>query len=279
MQKIVMATSLLFVWVSWQWGLTAILLLTLLSCLFAIYWVLMMWGQVQIPELEAGVVYNTHKKQFVRFLPSGRHRLAPFVEQVQATIPLTSGSASDRTSGVQTSGGIALDVAWTVSYTLNPFCIAADKQAKLARSLPTKAASVVTKHMGNCLQHVLGDHTVAQLVQPGSHKRLERELRQCLAERLADSGFEVSRVMIGAIAMPAPVRKALEAAEERRLQTENEVQALSRFQQVISRFSDAEVQRLLELERIHALGQHGVALYYPGMVEEKTAVFPLPTLS
>ena len=156
----------------------------------------------------------------------------------------TSGSASDRTSGVQTSGGIALDVAWTVSYTLNPFRIAADKQAKLARSLPTKAASVVTKHMGNCLQHVLGDHTVAQLVQPGSHKRLERELRQCLAERLADSGFEVSRVMIGAIAMPAPVRKALEAAEERRLQTENEVQALSRFQQVISRFSDAEVQRL-----------------------------------
>lgn len=279
MQKIAIATGLLFMFAGWQWGVTAVLLLTLPLCLLAAWWVLAVWGHVQIPELEVGIVYNTRKKQFARFLPSGRHRLAPFVEQVQATIPLTSGSASDRTSGVQTSGGIALNVTWTVSYTLNPFRIAADKQAKLARSLPTKAASVVTKHMGNCLQHVLGDYTVEQLVRSGSHKRLERELRQCLAERLADSGFEVSRVMIGAIDLPAPVRKALEAAEERRLQTENEVQALSRLQQVISRFSDAEVQRLLELERIHALGQHGVALYYPGMVEEKTAVLPLHTLS
>lgn len=279
MQKIAFATSLLFVWVGWQWGLTAVLLLTLPLCLLAAYWTVAVWGHVQIPELEAGVVYNPYKKQFVRFLPSGRHRLTPFAEQVQATIPLTTGSASDRTGGVQTSGGIALDVTWTVSYSLNPFRIAADKQAKLARSLPTKAATVLTNHMANCLQHVLGDYTVEQLVQPGSHKRLERELRQCLAERLADSGFEVVRVMIGAIEMPAPVRKALEAAEERRLQTENEVQALSRLQQVMSRFSDAEVQRLLELERIHVLGQHGVALYYPGMMEDKTAVFPLPSLS
>ena len=237
------------------------------------------YGFVRIPEMEVGVLFNKHQQSFARFVPSGRHPVNPLTEQFSHTIPTGSGSANGRCLAAQTSGGIALNVTWTVSYTLNPFRIAADKQAKLARSLPTKAASVVTKHMGNCLQHVLGDYTVEQLVRSGSHKRLERELRQCLAERLADSGFEVSRVMIGAIDLPAPVRKALEAAEERRLQTENEVQALSRLQQVISRFSDAEVQRLLELERIHALGQHGVALYYPGMVEEKTAVFPLPTLS
>ncbi|MCB0011765.1 MAG: hypothetical protein KDE34_07685, partial [Anaerolineales bacterium] len=38
---------------------------------------------------------------------------------------------------------------------------------------------------------------------------------------------------------------------------------LARLHEVISQFSEADMQRLMELERIHKLGQNGVALLYP----------------
>ncbi|MEM7113626.1 MAG: SPFH domain-containing protein [Chloroflexota bacterium] len=249
------------------WGLQVapnVVFLALLACgLVAIYWVLNHWSYAQVPELEVGVIYNTRKQQFSRFLPTGRHRLTPFAEKLQATIPLTSVSASDKTVGVQTIGGISLDLSWAVSYTLNPFRVEAQKQAKLARTLPTKSKNAITKHMHNVMQHVLGDYSVEEIVQPGMHKKLEREVRDMISERLFASGFEVARVMIGAITLPPQVKKALEAAEERRVQAENEARTLERLQSVISHFSDADVQRLIELERIHTLGQNGVALFYP----------------
>lgn len=242
---------------------TAVFFTLLFCCLVAIYWLLNHWSTAHVPELEVGVVYNTRKQRFSRFLPAGHHRLAPFTEEVRATIPLTSASASDKTVGVQTIGGISLDLLWTVSFTLNPFRITSHKQAKLARSLPTKAKNAITKHMHNVIQHVLSEYSVEEIVQPGMHKKLEREVRNLISERLFDSGFEVSRVMIGAITLPPQVKKALETAEERRVQAENEARALERLQSVISHFSDADVQRLIELERIHTLGQNGVALFYP----------------
>ncbi|MCA9969028.1 MAG: hypothetical protein KC425_02375, partial [Anaerolineales bacterium] len=102
------------------------------------------------------------------------------------------------------------------------------------------------------------------LCQPGVHRRLERQVRQAAAERLAPFGIGVSRVMIGAIELPAHVRQALEAAQERRLQAEQEARALARLQQAVSQFSDTDMQRLLELERLHHMGQNGVTLVVPG---------------
>jgi len=217
---------------------------------------------VSIHEMQVGVVYNRANHAFVRFLSPGRHWLIPFAEQVGALISTAPQTANGRCLGVQSSGGIVLDVEWSLSFNLNPFKIPAGTRPKLARSLPRQATAMAVKHVNNCLRHVIGQYTIDQLCQAGVQKRLERQVRQLAAERLADLGFELSRIMIGAIEMPPHVKAALEAAHRRALQAENEAWALARLQTVVSQFSDADMARLMELERIHVLGQNGVTLLY-----------------
>ena len=98
-------------------------------------------------------------------------------------------------------------------------------------------------------------------------QRGAEKAREAIDQRLRPLGFEVSRVMIGAIEMPPHVKSALEAVHERQTQAENEANALSLLQQVVSQFSDADMQRLIELERIRNMGQHGVILPYPTLFE------------
>lgn len=219
---------------------------------------------VHIPDMEVGVVVGGPQGAFQRFLPPGRHWLLPFVERLAATISTAPGSLANVSHGVVVSGGLSLSVAWNLSYTLDPFQIPAPQAGKLARTLPRKTAVLAANHMHNVIQHVLGELTLDDLCQPGVHRRLERQVRQAAAERLAPFGIGVSRVMIGAIELPAHVRQALEAAQERRLQAEQEARALARLQQAVSQFSDTDMQRLLELERLHHMGQNGVTLMVPG---------------
>ncbi|MFZ1398452.1 MAG: SPFH domain-containing protein [Candidatus Promineifilaceae bacterium] len=247
------------------WG-TAVTVLSILA-----FWAYQRYGFVQVPEMEVGVLFNKRQQTFARFVPSGRHPVNPFSEQFSHTIPTASGSANGRCQAAQTHGGISLDVEWSVNFDLDPFQIKASARPKLARNLPKKANSIVTKHLNNCLRHVIGEMTIDQVCEPGATRRLERAVRQQLTSRLADAGFSISRVMIGAIEMPRHVRAALEAAQERAVQTENEARALARLHQVVSQFSEAEMQRLMELERIHTLGQNGVTLVYPTAVNQTPA--------
>ena len=242
------------------WG-TAVSLLLLLG--FLTY---TKFGFIRIPELEVGVVYDKHRQAFARFVPSGRHPFNPLTEQFSHTIPTGSGSANGRCQGVQTNGGISLDVEWSVNFDIDPFQIKASARPKLARNLPKKANSIVSKHLNNCLRHVIGEMTIDQLCDPGATRHLERAVRQQLTTRLSEAGFSFSRVMVGAIDMPRHVKAALEAVQERAVQTENEARSLARLHEVISQFSEADMQRLMELERIHALGQNGVTLVYPTAV-------------
>ena len=242
------------------WG-TAVSLITLLAV-----WAYNRYGFVQIPEMEVGVLFHKRRQSFARFVPGGRHTINPFTEQFSHTIPTSSGSANGRCLAVQTSGGIALDVEWSVNFDIDPFQIKASARPKLARNLPKKANSIVTKHLDNCLRHVIGDMTIDQICEPGATQRLERAVRQQLAARLSEAGFSFSRVMVGAIDMPRHVKAALEAVQERAVQTENEARFLARLHEVVSQFSEADMQRLMELERIHTLGQNGVTLVYPTAV-------------
>ena len=244
------------------WG-TAVSLLSLLG-----FWVYTRFGFIRVPEMEVAVVYDKRRQAFARFVPSGRHPFNPLTEQFSHTIPTGSGSANGRCLSVQTNGGISLDVEWSVNFDIDPFQIKAAAQPKLARNLPKKANSIVTKHLNNCLRHVIGDMTIEQLCEPGATRRLERAVRQQLAARLSEAGFNFSRVMVGAIEMPRHVKAALEAAQERAVQTEKEASALARLQEVVSQFSEADMQRLMELERIHTLGQNGVTLVYPTAVPQ-----------
>lgn len=218
---------------------------------------------VTIPEMQVGVVYRQGGAQYGRLLTAGNHYVKPFVEQLGASIPLNPGSVNGRCANTQTIGGLPLSIEWTLSYTLNPFRIPAEKRPKLARTLPTKSGSIATKHVNNILRHIISEYTIDQLIEPGIQKRLERQVRQQVAERLANAGFEISRVMIGAIEMPQEVRASLATAHQRKLAAENEARTLEKLQRVVSRFSEADMQRLIELERIHALGQNGVTLMMP----------------
>lgn len=235
-------------------------------------WAYNRYAFVHIPEMEVGVIFYKRCQAFARFASSGKHPLNPFSEYYSHSIPIGSGSANGRCVNAQTHGGITLDVAWSTNYEIDPFKIKPAARPKLARNLPQKANTIVTKHLNNCLRHVIGEMTIDQLCQPGATRGLERAVRQQLAARLAEAGFSFSRIMIGAIDMPPQVKVALEAAQERAVQTENEARSLARLQQVISQFSEADMQRLMELERIHTLGQNGVTYLYPTAVSQPKRV-------
>jgi hypothetical protein len=224
-------------------------------------WFLLTRMLLAVTTLEVAVIGSRPQQAFSRFLPAGRHWLRPY-EYPVATIPLTGQSASGQSQGIQTSSGLPLTITWSVSYTLEPLRVQAHKREKAARILPGKSAATVRKHMGNILQHVVGELSIEALCQPGSYRRLERQARQQLATRLDELGFTFSRVMVGPIEMPAKVEAALAAAHKRRLQTELEAAALTRLHEAIRQFSDKDMDRLVELERIHALSQHGVTLVY-----------------
>jgi hypothetical protein len=252
-------------------NLTGLWVTAVLFTLLLLAWKYTDWAYIRVPEMQVAVVYNTERQAFVRFLPPGRHRITPFVERVEAAISTAPNSIKGHSKGVQTIGGIALNIEWALSYNLNPFKATAVSHPKLARSLPHKSGHIAEKYLNNCLQHIIGEYTIQHLTQPGSHKRLERQVQQLLAQRLASLGFEIGSVMIGAIEMPPYVKKALEAAHEQHLQMETEATGLARMQQVISQFSEADMKRLMELERIYKMGKNGVTLVYPAVTSDREA--------
>ncbi len=221
---------------------------------------------VRVPEMETAVVHSAGDR-FVRFLPPGGHWLRPFAEHVALTIPTDSTTVQGRTAGLQTIGGLSLTIAWRLSYTLDVFQVSPGRQPKVARLLARNPTNTIRNHLGNVLQHIVGEYTIEQLTLPGAHKQLEAQAKAAIDQRLRPLGFEVNRVMIGAMEMPPHVKSALEAVHERQMQAENEAKALARLQQVVSQFSDADMQRLIELERIRNMGQHGVILPYPTLFE------------
>ena len=161
---------------------------------------------------------------------------------------------------------------------MEPERLSTAKQSQLALKLAGKSGLILRKYAVNSLRHIVGELTIDQLNQPGSHARLERELRQQLRARLTDLGFNVAKVMIGQIQLPANLQAALAAAHEKELQADLEARTLTRLHQVISQFSAEEMNRLMELERIHMLGQNGVALPYPaGPGADKNISWPRPT--
>lgn len=240
------------------------------AVLLLAYW-LFLNATVVVPEMQIGVVQRQDSDHFVRFLGAGRHTIRPFQEKLHALIPMNPSSVNGRCEHTQTIGGLPLTIEWTLSYNLNPFRIPAKSQAKLARTLPVKSGSLAAKHVNNVIRHIISEYTVDQLTEPGAQKRLERQVRQLVAERLSEAGFEISRIMIGAIEMPAQVTAALAAAHERQLLAAHEAKALERLQQVVSQFSDADMERLLELERIHTMGRNGVTLMMPHVQQSSSA--------
>ncbi|PIE80334.1 MAG: hypothetical protein CSA11_08425 [Chloroflexi bacterium] len=244
-----------------MWMLTGTAVTLLLGCL----WMLARrWAYVNVPELELAVVKHSGSSKFIRFLPSGRHWIVPFREDAKTRIDLSPPVVKGKTTGVQAIGGLSLTIAWELAFSLDPMRVNPQNQPQIARLLAKKTAVTAQKHLANSLHHLIGSYTIEQLTLPGAHQKLENELMRQIKRRLSPLGYDVSRVMIGTIDMPVQVKAALEEAHKQEMQTEIEARALARLQRVISQFSDADMQRLIELERIHK-GQSGVVLPYPTM--------------
>lgn len=220
-------------------------------------------GEVIVPELSVGVVHRKKGNHFVRFLEPGNHWINPINEYVSAFINTSGQTASAQTKGVQAIGGLPLEIEWTVAYSLKPQKLATAARPKMARALPEKAAAIARQQINNCWHHLIGDYTIEQLTEPGAHRRLERQMRQLAKIRLEPLGFEITRIMIDAIHMPKQVMQALEEAHEREMQAEKEARALEKLQKVVSQFSENDMARLMELERLHVMGKQGFTMVYP----------------
>lgn len=218
---------------------------------------------VRVGEMETAVVFNVERRAFARFLLPGRHFLLFPLEQIHSVISTAPATVAGVVLNAQTNGGISAGVEWALTYVFNPAMVQPDLRPIVARVLPEHGRKFLRGHVNNCLALLVSRHTVETLSGRGARGRLERELRDDVTRRLWPFGIQVFRIMITAVELPHPVQTALEAAHERELYASSEAHSLERLQRAVSHFTDADMERLLQLKQLHELGQNGVALHVP----------------
>ncbi len=248
-----------------QWILVAGTI-TLLLLGLAVY--IAQQGRLTLGELESALVVNKQTGNFVRFLSPGQHWIDPFSETVKTKLPLNGQSTKFTSDGIQTCGGIPIKISWQVGYSIRPDMIGRSHLAKMARALSNPLDGMLQKRITAALQHIVGDMTPQELTAQGSIKQLERRIKQICRAKLEDKGIKVSEVLIQNIQLPRHVRESLESVHERELLADQEARVLERLHKVISSFSDEEMHRLIELERIQMLGRNGVTMMYPAMAPQ-----------
>ncbi len=245
---------------------------------------------VHIGELEFGVVFKRHTGNFSRFLDSNnRYFINPLNERLTDRIKRGAQKA-ETTITIRTKEGIPVEIKWAVSFKVNVHNIKKEIRFKLARSLPKSADKIVGGKAVQSLRHIVEQKSVQELYHQDSAKLLEKQLCDQLNARLQlrhkeaystngvspipaldkdapiqGLGFEPIPwfdVHIVSIEMPEQIEKALEAAHERRLQTETAAAALESLRRVVTRYSDKDMERLAELERLRVLDGQGGSLVY-----------------
>lgn len=284
---VLLASILLFLlFRSLDWTVSALLLALIVS--IAVVAFVFSETYVHIGELEYGVVFF-HNGDFSRFLDSGWQTINPLTEKLTDTITKGSQKAQG-TSSLRTRDGIPVDVAWNVSFKIDIINIRPAIAFKMARTLPKSADKLVTGKAVQSLRHIVEQKTVWELYQEDAAKKLEQQLCNQLNARLqlrhkeAFSANGVASVpprrpdepisglgpdqipwydvQITAIKMPERIEKALEMAQERRLQTETAAAALERLREVVSQFQDKDMERLAELERLRILDKDGGSMFH-----------------
>lgn len=237
---------------------------------------------VRIGELEYGVVFFRNGN-FSRFLESGWQTINPMTEQL--TDRITKGSQKAQgTTHFRTKDGVPVDITWAVSFKINIANIREGIELKMARALPKSADKLVAGKVIQSLRHIVEQKSVWELYKVDASKELELQLcdqvnaRLQLRHKEAFSSEGVAPVparneaepiqglgpdpiplydvQISEIKMPPRIEKALEIAHERRLQTETAAQALERLREVVAQFSDEDMERLAELEKLRILDKN-----------------------
>lgn len=249
-----------------RWHVVAVTAL-LASILLTAGWFINKFVWVRVPDLETALVFNAETKAFIRFLLPGRHWLLFPLERVRERLSLTATVVRGKCLQAQTNGGIAVTVDWTATYVINPRTLAGELWPHMARILPQGSARLMRSHGNNVVGQMVSELPVAALTDEGSRGRLERQLRERLGWRLRPFGFQIFRVMITKVGMPPQVQAMLEAAHERQVYAISEATALERLQRAVSQFSKEDMERLLQLKQLHVLGQNGVALPAPILMQ------------
>ena len=215
---------------------------------------------VRVPEMEVWTKFNRETKAFSEYLPPGRHWVLPW-ERIGSKISTQAMTVRGKCLQAQTEGGITANVDWSVTYRLVPEQIAPHLRSTMARALPQYSDNMVRSHGNNCTSLVISELPVAALANKGSRGRLERMIREKLVERLYPFGIQVFRVMVTGVELPPKVSATYESAHERMVYAYSEAEAMERLHQAVSKFSDSDMERLLLLKQVHAMGQNGVAMY------------------
>ncbi|MCP4424384.1 MAG: hypothetical protein GY803_07835 [Chloroflexi bacterium] len=240
---------------------------------------------VHINEMEFGVVFYRNGN-FSRFLGFGHgprakyHFINPFAERLESKITRGSQKAN-ATTNVRTRDGVPVDITWAISFKVDTANILEVIDFKLARSLPKAAKNIVGGKAVQSLRHIVEQKYVAELYGVDASKKLERELCDQVNARLqlrhkeafAANGVPVvpprpegegisglgpdeipwRDVQITAVNLPSDVEKAIEQDYERKLRTKTTLAAMESLRKVVSRYSDIDMERLSELERLRIL--------------------------
>ncbi|MBK8987326.1 MAG: hypothetical protein IPM39_14825 [Chloroflexi bacterium] len=252
--------SLLAAALTGNWVVTGLLVVA--SLMVLVPWLVNKYLWVRVPALSTGLVYNVETKAFSRFLLPGRHWLRP-LEHVQKMAPIAPSFVSGECGRAQTNGGVTVAAKWSLAYCLNPTAVDEELQPNVANMLLKSIEPLLHTHVNNCITYLFDQHTVETVCDQGARQRLERELRGLVAERLAPFGVQTYRVILKSIVLPAEVMAAVEAAHKQELLAHSEARALERLHQAVSKFSDNDMERLLQLRQLQELGQHGVTLHVP----------------
>lgn len=215
---------------------------------------------VRVPEMEVWTKFNRETKAFSDYLSPGRHWILPW-ERVDSKISTQAKTVRGKCLQAQTEGGITANVDWSVTYRVVPKQIALHLRSTMARALPQHSDNMVRSHGNNCTSLVISELPVDALANKGSRGRLERMIREILVKRLHPFGIQVFRVMVTGVELPPKVAATYEAAHERVVYAYSEAEAMERLHQAISKFSDADMERLLLMKQVHEMGQNGVAMY------------------
>jgi regulator of protease activity HflC (stomatin/prohibitin superfamily) len=255
------------------------LLLFALAVSVAVVMVVFSKTYVHIGELEYGVVFYRNG-DFARFLESGWQTINPLREKL--TDRITKGSQkAHATTSFRTKDGIPVEITWSVSFKINIANIRESIQYKMARALPKSADKLVAGKAIQSLRHIVEQKSILELYRVDACKELELQLCDQVNARLQlrhkeafssngvaeippkDPNESISGlgpepipwfdVQITEIRMPLRIEKALEIAHERRLQTETAAHALERLQEVVAQFTDKDMQRLEDLEKLRIL--------------------------
>jgi regulator of protease activity HflC (stomatin/prohibitin superfamily) len=276
--------------IAFQWvGVIAALLL--LSAFVIVVGLFLGRGFILLNEMEIGVIFNKRTENFAYFIDSDvkeptnrinnygwkwindslhkanpyRHFLIPFSEEKTAII--TKGSyKGEGEVEVRTREGIPVIIEFSVSFRLDITQIKSGIEHKMARALPQNAENMIKGKAIHGLRHIVEQTSIIELYHEDAVKTLEEKLRLDVIDRTIAFGVigisPNNQVQIKSIKMPENIEKALKAAHQRKLQTETVTHALESLRNAIQNFTDNDMARLAELERLRIVDESSASMVY-----------------